>query len=149
MKRNKSTCSPWLHARHGEQLGLSPRSSDRVGGLSAGAERTRRSVKGARLFGRDNRKQNSDPSSCRELSGVRQGAFLPSRYRATSRSRFASDDERISKLEQVRKSHRSETPRESSHEGTPDLQTFGNAQCVRIFPSDKRSGTHEKSRPEL
>lgn len=89
MKRNKSICSPWLHARPGEQLGLSPRSSDRVGGLSAGAERTRRSVKGARLFGRDNRKQNSDPSSCRELSGVRQGAFSPSRYRATSRSRFA------------------------------------------------------------
>src|SRR6516162_6974466 len=89
MKRNKSICSPWLHVRLGEQLGLSPWSSDRVGGLSAGAERTRHSVKGARLFGRDNRKQNSDPSSCRELSGVRQGAFLPSRYRATSRSRFA------------------------------------------------------------
>ena len=89
MKRNKSICSPWLHVRPGEQLGLSPWSSDRVGGLSAGAERTRHSVKGARLFGRDNRKQNSDPSSCRELSGVRQGAFSPSRYRATSRSRFA------------------------------------------------------------
>jgi hypothetical protein len=84
MKRNKPTCSPWLHARLGEQLGSSPRSSGRVGGLSLGAERTRRSVKGARPFGRDNRKQNNDPSSCRELSGVRQGAFSPCRYPATA-----------------------------------------------------------------
>ncbi len=33
MKKNKPTCSRWLQARLGEQLGLSPRSSDRVGGL--------------------------------------------------------------------------------------------------------------------
>src|SRR5215467_4813972 len=83
MKRNRPTCSSSLHARLGEQLGLSPRSSGRVGGLSAGAERTRRSVKGARLSGRDNRKQNSDPSSYRGSGGVRQGAFSPCRYRAT------------------------------------------------------------------
>jgi len=77
MKRNKPTCSPWLHARLGEQLGSSPRSSGRVGGLSLGAERTRRSVKGARLSGRDSRKQNSDPSSYRGSGGVRQGVFSP------------------------------------------------------------------------
>src|SRR6516162_6840359 len=69
-ERNRPTCSPWLHARLAEQLGLSPRSSGRVGGLSPGAERTRRSVKGARLSGRDNRKQNSDPSSYRGSGGV-------------------------------------------------------------------------------
>ena len=84
MKRNRPTCSPWLHARLGEQLGLSPRSSGRVGGLSAGAERTRRSAKGVRLTGRDNRKQNSDPSSRVELNGVRHGASLPCRYPPTS-----------------------------------------------------------------
>jgi len=85
MKRNRPTCSPWLHARLGEQLGLSPRSSGRLGGLFAGAERTRRSVKGARLSGTDNRKQNSDPSSYRGLGGVPLGAFSPCRYRATAR----------------------------------------------------------------
>ena len=85
MKRNKPTCSPWLHPRLGEQLGLSPRSSGRVGGLSTGAERTRRSVKGARLSGRDSRKQNSDPSSYLGLNEVRQGAFSPCRYPATAR----------------------------------------------------------------
>jgi len=76
MKKSKATCSPWLHARLGEQLGLSPRSSGRVGGLSAGAQRTRRSAKGERLAGRDNRKQNSDPSSHRE-SDAAQLVSLP------------------------------------------------------------------------
>ena len=90
MKKNRPTCSPWLHARLGEQLGLSPRSSGRVGGLSTGAERTRRSAKGVRLAGRDNRKQNSDPSHSRELGGVRHGASSPCRYPATSHSRFAT-----------------------------------------------------------
>jgi len=83
MKRNRPTCSPWLHARLGEQLGLSPRSSGRLGGLFAGAERTRRSVKGAHLSGRDNRKQNSDPSSYRGSGGVRDCASSPCRYPAT------------------------------------------------------------------
>src|SRR5271165_4199797 len=85
--KNRLTCSPWLHARFGEQLGLSPRSSGRVGGLSAGAQRTRRSAKGARLSGRGSRKPSSD-SGCRlESGGVRHGAFLPCRYPATSRDR--------------------------------------------------------------
>ena len=71
MKNNKPTCSPWLHARLGEQLGLSPRSSGRVGGLSAGAQRTRRSSKGVRLPGRGSRKRNSDGSCHRELGAGR------------------------------------------------------------------------------
>ena len=89
MKRNRPTCSPWLHARLGEQLGLSPRSSGRVGGLSPGAERTRRSVKGARLSGRDNCKQNNDPSSYRGSGVVQQGSSSPCRYPATGHDRFA------------------------------------------------------------
>ena len=68
MKNNRPTCSPWLHARPGEQLGLSPRSSDRAGGLSTGAQRTRRSSKGARLSGRGSRKPSS-AGSCRPQSG--------------------------------------------------------------------------------
>ena len=69
--KNKPTCSPWLHARLGEQLGLSPRSSGRVGGLSAGAQRTRRSSKGARLPGRGSRKPSS-AAGCRRESSVAQ-----------------------------------------------------------------------------
>jgi hypothetical protein len=83
MKKNKPTCSPWLHARLGEQLGLSPRSSGRVGGLSAGAQRTRRSAKGARLSGRGGRKQSSDPSLLLESGVVWHGGFSPCRYPAT------------------------------------------------------------------
>ena len=67
--KNKPTCSPWLHARFGEQLGLSPRSSGRVGGLSAGAQRTRRSSKGVRLPERGSHKSSSAPN-CRLESGV-------------------------------------------------------------------------------
>ena len=75
MKKNKVTCSPWLHARLGEQLGLSPRSSGRVGGLSAGAQRTRRSSKGARLSGRGSRKPSSDTNCRCGSSGVRIVVF--------------------------------------------------------------------------
>ena len=88
-ERNRRTCSPWLHARLAEQLGLSPRSSGRVGGLSPGAERTRRSVKGARLSGTDNRKQNSDPSSYRGSGEVQHGSSSPCRYPAIGHDRFA------------------------------------------------------------
>ena len=73
---NKPTCSPWLHARFGEQLGLSPRSSARVGGLSAGAQRTRRPSKGARLTGRGSRKRSSAPG-CRRESNVVRADSLP------------------------------------------------------------------------
>ncbi len=70
-------CSRLLHARLGEQLGLSPRSSGRVGGLSAGAQRTRRSSKGARLSGRGNRKRSS-AGDCRCGSGAaRVAGSLP------------------------------------------------------------------------
>ena len=59
------------------------------------------------------------------------------------------DDHRTLKLEQVRKSHHSETPREASHEGNPRLQASGSAQCDRTSPFGTRSGTHEKSQREL
>jgi hypothetical protein len=76
MKNNKPTCSPWLHARLGEQLGLSPRSSGRVGGLSVGAQRTRRSSKGVRLPGRGNRKRSS-VSGCHRRSNALGVSLLP------------------------------------------------------------------------
>src|SRR5271166_4724070 len=84
MKKNKPTCSPWLHARLGEQLGLSPRSSDRVGGLSAGAQRTRRSAKGARLSGRGSRKRSSALCCRRESNAVRMRASLSCPHPATN-----------------------------------------------------------------
>lgn len=92
MKRNRPTCSPWLHARFGEQLGLSPRSSGRVGGLSVGAQRTRRSSMGVRLPGRDSRKP-SNASNCRpyQSSGAPFGRpCLPCRYPATRRELSAT-----------------------------------------------------------
>jgi hypothetical protein len=81
---NRPTCSPWLHARLGEQLGLSPRSSGRVGGLSAGAQRTRRSAKGVRLPGRGSRKRSSDSGSPCESGAARIVRSLPCRYPAIS-----------------------------------------------------------------
>jgi|HubBroStandDraft_4_1064222.scaffolds.fasta_scaffold02986_11 hypothetical protein len=90
MKKNKPTCSPWLHARPGEQFGLSPRSSGRVGGLSAGAQRTRRSSKGARLSGRGNRKPSSAPSCHLESGAGQMIGFSPCRYPATSGDRSAT-----------------------------------------------------------
>ena len=72
-----ATCSPWLHARFGEQLVLSPRSSDRVGGLSVSAQRTQRSSKDVRLPGRDSHKRNSVAGCHRARGRVRCFAFPP------------------------------------------------------------------------
>src|SRR5215469_9653824 len=92
MKKNKPTCSPWLHARLGEQLGLNPQSSDRTGGLSAGAQRTRRSSKGARLSGRGSRKPSSASICGLGLGGALTGVY-PCRYPATRHQRFATSVE--------------------------------------------------------
>ena len=87
--KNRLTCSSWLHARPGEQLGLSPRSSGRVGGLSVGAERTRRSSKGVRLPGRGSRKRSSAPGCRRGSGAARIVGALPYRYRATGTAHLA------------------------------------------------------------